>query len=79
MTASGRSEVSQIRTKRENETVSIGSRVTLRTDGANETLAGLNPHTGRYRLTYGIIGGVSHRDLDRFLEGSRGLAQRAFP
>ena len=39
MTASGRSEVSQIRTKRENETVSIGSRVTLRTEAQAHLVA----------------------------------------
>jgi hypothetical protein len=30
--------------EKKNETVSIGSRVTLETDHAKETLAGLNPH-----------------------------------
>src|SRR5215831_9341535 len=43
MGASGRSELSQIRTKREMKQLSIGSRVTLRTDDANEILAGLYP------------------------------------
>src|SRR5215831_4188020 len=43
MGASERSELSQIRTKREMKQLSIGSRVTLRTDDANEILAGLYP------------------------------------
>ena len=31
----------------------------------------VKPHTGRYWLTYATISGVSHRDLDDFLEESR--------
>ena len=55
MGASGRSELSQIRTKREMKQLSIGSRVTLRTDDANEILAGLYPpnvHSREERRDY---------------------------
>src|SRR5215813_6095198 len=65
MGASGRSELSQIRTKREMKQLSIGSRVTLRTDDANEILAGLYPHN--WPISAYFEGGSSFRTSVRIL------------
>src|SRR5215831_962970 len=59
MGASGRSELSQIRTKREMKQLSIGSRVTLRTDDANEILAGLYPHIENLRAKTAAQGAMA--------------------